>query len=142
MTSKERKVLGTVLKKQLHERRIELELGEGDLVSSVNELLKLGIENKARMIVLVPTKPSESLQATIYARCGQIKVHIVRDLRGRVVAIRSRLKLLAGMTISRKDIEQFGRIVFQTNNGGKTSEVVISVTATPTKYGEVIILVF
>lgn len=113
----------------------------GGVVNAVDELLKLGILNKMRMIVLAPTKPSEPLQVTAYAKQGQAKVRLIPDQRRLGIAIRSRLKLMAGMTL-RKDTEQFGRIVFSLIDRCLVPETVINVTATPTKYGEVIILVF
>jgi hypothetical protein len=111
-------------------------------LKAVYQLLKLGIENKVRMIVLAPTKPSEPIQITGYTSRGQAKIRFIPDQRRFVDVIRTRIKILAGMMISKKDIPQFGRIAFSMIKGDESSQVIISATVTPTKHGEVIILVF
>ncbi len=112
------------------------------LIHWVNQLLELGIKNKIEMMVMARTSKPSEFQITCYKDGGQAKVRFIPDQRRIGMAFRARLKMLAHMDISRRDIWQEGQIVHKITKGSKSKDITILVTATPTKYGEVIILTF
>ncbi len=109
---------------------------------AANELLRLGVRNQARMIVIAPTKPSEPLQVTCYARHGQAKVRFTSEQSRIAVAFCTRFKIKASMNIGERNNVQVGSISFWQFGYHPKKEGVVTVTAVPTKLGESIIIVF
>jgi hypothetical protein len=119
--------------------KVKLNRGPSDfiIIITVSELLRLGARTKTNLMVFVPVPSPKTPQVVCFVGDEEHRLTFdnPEEFTKQWPGICTRLKILSGMMISRKDITQTGKVWLPLNRG--QAPILLSITAIPTKFGEV-----